>query len=283
MLSVLKNKESCKMKIWVISALMMAMNLSAFAAVKGTPVEYNADGVTLKGYLAYDDAINKPRPAVLVVHEWWGHNAYARKRAEMLAELGYTALAVDMYGDGKTAEHPKDAGAFAGEVLKNKELAKSRFLAAMNFLKEQPTVQKENLAAIGYCFGGATVLNMARMGLDLKGVASFHGMLSTKSPAKEGVIKAKIIAFNGESDAMIPQEDVDAFKSEMKAAKADFEYVGYPNVEHSFTNPNADEIAKKFSLPLAYDKDADNDSWKKLQDFLKRIFIPSSKERGVRG
>jgi dienelactone hydrolase len=270
------------MKTWLAGVLMMAASLPTFAAVKGEAVEYNADGVTLKGYLAYDDAKKEQRPAVLVVHEWWGHNAYARKRADMLAEMGYTALAVDMYGDGKTADHPKDAGAFAGEVLKNKELAKKRFLAAMDLLKQNSTVQKESLAAIGYCFGGATVLNMARMGLDLKGVASFHGMLSTKEPAKAGEIKAKIMVFNGEADAMIPEEQVEAFKSEMKAAKADFEYVGYPNVQHSFTNPDADGVAQKFSLPLAYDKEADQDSWKKLDNFLKHIFN-SSPERGVRG
>ncbi len=271
------------MKTWLAGVLIMAASLPSFAAVKGETVEYKADGVTLKGYLAFDDAKKEQRPAVLVVHEWWGHNAYARKRAEMLAEMGYTALAVDMYGDGKTADHPKDAGAFAGEVLKNKEVAKKRFLAAMDLLKQNPTVQKENLAAIGYCFGGATVLNMARMGLELKGVASFHGMLSTKEPAKAGEIKAKIMVFNGEADAMIPEEQVDAFKSEMKAAKADFEYIGYPNVQHSFTNPNADEVAQKFSLPLAYDKEADQDSWKKLDDFLKRIFTSKSADRGVRG
>ncbi len=270
------------MKTWLAGVLMMAASFPTFAAVKGETVEYNADGVTLKGYLAFDDAKKEPRPAVLVVHEWWGQNAYARKRAEMLAEMGYTALAVDMYGDGKNANHPKEAGAFATEVLKNKELAKKRFLAAMDLLKQNPTVQKENFAAIGYCFGGATVLNMARMGVDLKGVASFHGMLSTKEPAKVGEIKAKIMVFNGEADAMFPEEQVEAFKSEMKAAKADFEYVGYPNVQHSFTNPIADEVAQKFSLPLAYDEEADKDSWKKLDDFLKHIFKSSTK-RGLRG
>lgn len=270
------------MKQWFVGVLMITVSLPLFAAVKGETVEYKADDVTLKGYLAYDDAKKESRPAVLVVHEWWGHNEYARKRADMLAEMGYIALAVDMYGNGKTAEHPKDASTFASEVLKNKELAKKRFLAAMDLLKQNPIVQPNNLAAIGYCFGGATVLNMARMGLDLKGVASFHGMLSTTEPAKEGQIKAKIIVFNGEADAMIPEEQVEAFKTEMKSAKADFEYVGYPNVQHSFTNPNADELAQKFSLPLAYDKEADQDSWKKLENFLKQLFETVS-DRSLRG
>jgi len=185
----------------------------AQAAAQGKEVSYQADGTTLKGYIAYDDAIKGKRPAVLVVHEWWGHNNYARKRADMLAELGYTALAVDMYGDGKQANHPDEAGKFATEVSKNMPMAKARFEAGMQLLRKQKTVDARKMAAIGYCFGGGVVLAMARMGADLKGVASFHGSLGTDTPAQPGKIKARIISFTGEDDAMIGADKVAAFRS----------------------------------------------------------------------
>ena len=245
---------------------------AAQAAVQGREVSYQANGTTLKGYLAYDDAIKGKRPAVLVVHEWWGHNAYARKRADMLAELGYTALAVDMYGDGKQASHPDDAGRFAAEVSKNMPLAKARFEAGMQLLRKQETVDARQMAAIGYCFGGGVVLNMARMGVDLKGVASFHGSLATDSPAQPGKIKARIISFTGEDDAMITAATVAAFRQEMESAKANFKVVTYPGVKHSFTNPDADELGRKFNLPLAYNAAADQDSWQQAKVFLREVF-----------
>src|SRR5690349_13241300 len=163
----------------IVIVISLFLSSGVQAMVQGKEVTYRNNGETLKGYMAYDDNIKEKRPGVLVVHEWWGHNEYARKRARMLAELGYTALALDMYGDGKQANHPEEAGKFAGEVAKNLPLAKARFEAAMKFLKEQPEVDVSNIAALGYCFGGSVVLQMARMGEDLKGVASFHGGLST--------------------------------------------------------------------------------------------------------
>jgi dienelactone hydrolase len=245
----------------------------ANAAVKGEPVEYSADGVTLKGYLAYDDASQDKRPGILVVHEWWGHNAYARKRADMLAEMGYVALAVDMYGDGKQADHPDDAGKFAGELRQNMPLAQTRFQAAMDFLNQQAQADSSKTAAIGYCFGGGVVLEMARKGLPLKGVASFHGSLApTGEPAQVGQVKASVAVFNGEADKMVPAEQVAGFKQEMEAAKVDYQYVGYPNVLHSFTNPEADVFAEKFGMPIKYDADADKDSWAKLGEFLSKVF-----------
>jgi dienelactone hydrolase len=245
---------------------------SASAKVTGREVEYRNGDTVLKGYLADNTALKGKRPAVLVVHEWWGHNEYARKRARMLAELGYVALAVDMYGDGKTAQHPDDAGKFAGEVMKNKAVGEARFNAALDFIKQQPTVDPGRIAAIGYCFGGGVVLHMARQGADLKGVVSFHGSLATDSPAKEGAVKAKVLVFSGDADKMIPPEQVAAFKDEMTAAKASFRFVGYPGVLHSFTNPDADAFAKKFKLPMAYNKRADLDSWAQTKTFFKEIF-----------
>jgi dienelactone hydrolase len=229
-------------------------------------------GVILKGYLAYDDNITDKRPGILVVHEWWGHNEYARRRARMLAELGYVALAVDMYGGGKQAMHPKEAGEFANEIQKNMVVGRTRFIAAIEALKQQERVDATKIAAVGYCFGGGIVLEMARQGIELTGVVSFHGGLSTESPAQPNTVKAKILVLHGEADAMVMPEQVRAFKDEMKAAQVNLDFVSYPGVQHSFTNPDADIYAKNFGLPVAYNEAADRDSWNKLQNFLKQIF-----------
>jgi len=170
----------------MMKELFLAMSIcclvspSAYASVQGREVVYEENGTTLKGYIAYDDAIKGKRPGVLVVHEWWGQNEYARKRVRMLAELGYTAMAVDMYGNGKVVDNPDDAGKLAAGVYKDMPAAKARFEAAMRVLREQNTVDAGEIAAFGYCFGGGIVLNMARIGEDLKGVASFHGGLGNR-------------------------------------------------------------------------------------------------------
>jgi len=244
----------------------------AQAAVQGKEVSYKSNGTILKGYIAYDDAIKGKRPGVLVVHEWWGHNEYARKRARMLAELGYVALAVDMYGDGKIANHPDDANKYSSEVSKNMPMAKKRFDAAIKLLKKQKNVDSKKIAAFGYCFGGSIVLNMARMGENLKGVASFHGALGTNIKEKPGKIKARIVSFTGDDDPMIGADKVAAFKKEMDAAKANYRVVTYPGTKHSFTNPDADDLGKKFNLPLAYNAAADKDSWKQATEFLHEVF-----------
>jgi dienelactone hydrolase len=260
------------MKRILISLALLCLSASALAAVQGKEIDYTADGTTLKGWIAYDDAAKGKRPAVLVVHEWWGHNAYARKRANMLAEAGYVALAVDMYGDGRQARHPDDAGKFATEIAKNRPVAKARFEAAMNLLRKQQNVDAEKMAAIGYCFGGGVVLNMAREGEDLKGVAVFHGGLATDTPAQAGKVKARIRVFTGADDKMIPAAQVEGFKQEMNAAGVDYKVVSYPGAMHSFTNPDADELGKKFNMPIAYSAAADRDSWERLQSFLSTIF-----------
>jgi dienelactone hydrolase len=245
---------------------------AAQAAVKGEEVQYKAGNTVLKGYLAWDDAVKGKRPGVLVVHEWWGHNEYARERARMLAALGYTALALDMYGDGHQAHHPEEAGKFSGEVRKNLVLAKQRFDAAQRVLKKHPTVDGKNIAAIGYCFGGAIVLEMARQGESLKGVVSFHGSLNTEQPAKAGRVKARMLVLTGEADPFVPAEQVEAFKKEMDAAKADYKVIAYPGAKHAFTSKGADELGEKFKLPLAYNADADQKSWAEMQAFFKEIF-----------
>lgn len=247
----------------------------SYAAVQGKTIDYVVNGVTLKGYLAFDDAITEKQAAVLVVHEWWGHNAYARKRADMLAALGYTALAVDMYGEGKSTEHPKEAKAFMKAFFENAAEGKARFLAAIELLKQQKQVDSNKIAAIGYCFGGGVVLNMAREGVDLVGVASFHGSLATQKPAEKNTIKAKILVLHAADDKIVPTEQVDAFHKEMGNANVDVEFISYPDTQHSFTNPDADTFREKYDLPVAYSEKADKESWAKLQQFLTTIFSQS--------
>ena len=257
----------------MIALVMVVVGPAAAAPkIEGKPVEYTAGGVTLKGYLAYDENVKDKRPGVLVVHEWWGQNEYVRKRARMLAELGYTALALDMYGEGKMAGHPDEAGKFASEVMKNFPVAKDRFLAALEFLKKQPTVDPDRIAAIGYCFGGGVVLNMARQGVDLKGVASFHGSLAVIKPEQPTPIKAAVRVYNGADDKFSTPEQIDALKKEMADQKVNFKFVNYPGAVHSFTNPESTEIGKKFKMPVAYNKAADKASWDDMKGFLAEIF-----------
>lgn len=260
-----------RMGLVVMLALLAAS--AAQAAVRGEPVDYKAGDTVLKGYIAWDDAVKGKRPGVLVVHEWWGHNEYARMRARMLAELGYTALALDMYGDGHQAHHPDDAGKFSGELRKNLTLASQRFDAAMAVLKKHPTVDPTRVAAIGYCFGGSIVLEMARRGEPLQGVVSFHGQLNTDQPAKPGALKARVLVLTGADDPFVPPAQVEGFKQEMDAAKAKYRVIAYPGARHAFTSKEADENAKKFNLPaLAYNAEADQKSWSEMQVFFKEIF-----------
>ena len=190
----------------------------------------------------------------------------------MLAELGYTALAVDMYGEGKQALHPDDAQKFSGEIFKNMEVGKARFMAALEVLRRHDTVDPERIAAIGYCFGGSVVLQMARSGAELDAVVSFHGGLSTPEPSKPGGVKAKILVCHGGADALVPVEQVAGFREEMENAGADYRVITYEGAKHSFTNPEADNYANEFGLPLGYDPNADKKSWADMQEFLKTVF-----------
>ena len=254
----------------ILISLLIATTSQAEIITK--EIDYKHADTTMKGMLAYDDAIKGKRPGVLIVHEWWGHNKHARDKAKMLAKEGYVAFAVDMYGDRKNAAHPDDAGKFSSAVAGNMPLAKARFEAAIDKLKAQANVESDKLAAMGYCFGGGVVLNMARMGVELKGVSSFHGSIATKKPAKKGDIKTRIRVFNGAADPFVKAEQITALKEEMKNAGVDFEFVNYPGAKHSFTNPDANVAGKKFSLPLEYNAAADKDSWQKNLKFFKEIF-----------
>jgi dienelactone hydrolase len=256
----------------LLLVLALVIPASAFAKVVGKAVEYKAGNVTLKGYLAYDTAIKGKRPGVIVVHEWWGLTDYPKKRAEMLAKLGYVALAADMYGDGKIADNPGDAQKFAGESMKDMNLLKLKFLAAMDFLKQDEHTDPTQIAAIGYCYGGGVVLNMARAGIDLKGVVSFHGSLGAAIPAEKGNVKAKLLVCSGAADKFISAKDVETFKKEMKDAGADLKYIAYPGALHAFSNPDATALGKKFNMPIAYNEKADKGSWSEMKKFFKTIF-----------
>jgi dienelactone hydrolase len=258
----------------VVFGLLTVIALSSTAAhaeIVGKEVQYKAGDTILRGYLAYDNSSSRKRPGVLVVHEWWGQNDYARMRARKLAKLGYTAFALDMYGDGKQANHPKEAGAFSGEVKRNMPVAKERFLAAEKILSEHKYTDPTRIAAIGYCFGGGIVLEMARMGVDLKGVVSFHGSLGTASPARKGEVKAKVLVLNGAADPFTKPEQIQAFKQEMTSAGVDYRFISYPGAKHAFTNPAATENGRQFGLPLEYNKSADRKSWNEMKKFLTEV------------
>jgi len=246
--------------------------IEALADVKTEEVKYTIEGEEFTGYMAWDDAIKGERPGIIVVHEWWGHNPYARKRAELLAARGYTAFALDMYGTGKLAGHPGDAKSFMMESIESANRAATRFSAAYELLKSHATTNPEKTAAIGYCFGGMIVLNAARMGFDLDGVVSYHGNLSALEPAQPGMSRVKVRAFNGADDPFVKPEAIEAFKAEMEAAGVDYEFTNYPGVVHSFTNPGATAVGEEFELPLAYNAEADGDSWLQTQRFFDEIF-----------
>jgi len=256
----------------VVTALWLTViSFAAQAGIVNEEFEYDLGGETFSGYIAYDDAIAGPRAGVLVIHEWWGLNAYARQRANMLAAEGYTAMAIDMYGKGKVAEHPDDAQKFMGAIIGNLPEAERRFDVAKGLLQQHQTVAGEKVAAIGYCFGGGMVLHMARAGKELAGVVSFHGSLGAKSPVQPGAIKTRIKVFTGADDPFAPAEQVAAFETEMENAGADYELVSYPGVVHSFTAKVADRLGEQFNMPLRYDAHADQDSWQKTLSFFDEI------------
>ena len=239
--------------------------------LKEENVTYTDKGVTMNGYVVYDANKEGKRPAIIVVHEWWGLNDYPKMRARKLAELGYIAMAIDLYGDGKTADNPGDAGKMASQFYQNPKMAKSRFDAALNKLKTYSQADTNNLAAIGYCFGGGMVLNMARLGENLKGVVSFHGNL-VGVPANKSLLKAKILACHGAADQFVKPQEVAQFKKQMDSIGADYTFKQYPDAMHAFTNPAATETGEKFKIPIKYNAEADSASWNDMKDFFGRIF-----------
>jgi dienelactone hydrolase len=254
-------------------AAAVALVGTASAAVREEAVTYRAGDTVMKGFLVYDDASKAKRAGIVVVHEWWGITKHVRDEARKFAGQGYTAFVADMYGDGKTADNPNDAGALAGAVYKDPVAMQARFNAAKDLLARHATVDASRIGAAGYCFGGSVVLDMARVGSSLKGVAAFHaGLDAGVSPAAAGKVKAKLLVLNGAADPFIKPESIDAFKKEMAAANVDYRYVSYPGAVHAFTNPEATEKGKTFNLPLAYDAQADRQSKAEASKFFSAVF-----------
>lgn len=249
----------------VCSLTFVAMHQTE-AAVQTKSIKYSEGGVELEGFLAWDDAVVEKRPAVLVVHEWWGLNDYCRDRAKQLAGMGYVAFALDMYGAGQVTEHPQQAGEWAGKIRSNKAAWRSRATAGLNVLVKQPQVDAGKVAAIGYCFGGSTVIELAFADAPVKGVASFHGGLT---PPEVSGVKAKVLVCHGAADEFIPPEQVTAFMEGMQKINADVQLVAYTGVRHGFTNPNAGTHGID---NLKYDATADRRSWEQLQRFLAEVF-----------
>ena len=248
---------------------MLIFPVLAHAALQREDVEYKDGDQTLEGYLVYDDAITGKRPAVMVVHEWKGLGDYAKRRADMLAGMGYVAFAADMYGKGVRASTHEEAAKLAGVYLSDRTKMRNRAKATLNFLETHELVDPARIAAIGYCFGGAAVLEMARAGYNLKGVASFHGALKTPSPASPGEVKAKVMVFHGSLDKFVTPEDIAAFQKEMTDAGADWQMVLFSKAVHSFTVAEAGDDS---ASGIAYNREADVRSWEMLQLFFKEIF-----------
>ncbi len=245
----------CLIALTVLPAL-------ARAELKTEEVRYEHDGVTLLGYLAYDNAFDGPRPGVLVIHEWRGHDAYARSRAEQLAKLGYTAFALDMYGEGVLARNNEEAGQLAARFYNDRDLARARAQAGLKVLTSHAKCDASRTAAIGYCFGGTMVLELARAGTDLDAVVSFHGGLATTKPAQKGAVKAQILICNGYADPLVSMEDRAAVKKELTDAGAVFTYIDYSGAVHGFTNPNNGPANGR---PVGYDQRADHQSWQHMR------------------
>ena len=240
------------------------------ATIKTDSINWKLDGQNYIGFVAYDENIDGKRPAILVVPEWWGLNDYTKRRAKQLAELGYTAMAIDMYGDGKTAATPDEAQQFATPYYKNPALAKTRVDAAIAQLKNLPQTDTSKMGAIGYCFGGFVVLNAAKLGANLKGIVTFHGGLTGVKPDKD-LLKAKILVCHGGADEF-ENPHVEEFKKQMDSIGADYTFKVYPNASHAFSNPDATAIGEKFNMPIRYNEAADTASWNDMKEFFKKLF-----------
>lgn len=233
-------------------------------------VTYSLNGKEYKALYAYDENQKGIRPAIIVVPEWWGLNDYAKSRAKQLAELGYAAMAIDVYGDGKIGADPKEAQELTAPFYKDLSLAKTMIDAAINKIKSMPDVDTANIGAIGYCFGGGVVLNAAKLGANLKGVVSFHGSLKGVTPNKD-LVKAKILVCHGAADDF-ENPNVAQFKKEMDSAGVAYTFKEYAGATHAFTNPESTEVGKKFNMPISYNAAADSASWNDMKIFFKDVF-----------
>ncbi len=268
----MKERKLFKFFLAVMVTLILATEVQAKLVTKS--VEYRQDGNVCKGYLAYDDASRGKRPGVLVVHEYWGLNDFARKKAEQLAGLGYVAFAADMYGQGLVTQDPKEAARLAGDLRGNKPLLQARAQAALKVLAETPVADPQRLAAIGFCFGGTTVLELAYAGADLKGVVSFHGGLTSPSPEELKGIKAAILVLHGADDPHVKAEDIAAFQEAMRRGGIDWQMIFFGGAVHAYMNPAANNRA----AGVAYDARAARRSWQYMRDFFKELFAVKGRD-----
>lgn len=276
------------MKIQILSVSLLLL-LSGAIACKKTPentdakytknlqkeittedLTYSENGKTFKSFLAFDKNKSGKLPVVFIIPEWWGMNDYVKNRAKQLAESGYMAIAVDMYGEGKMVDNPDDAGKLAKPFYGNAELAKQSFEAALKQIEKNEKADTGKMAAIGYCFGGAMALNMARINEPLKGVISFHGNLMTG--VKPVANKIPVLVLNGEDDTFVSKDEIASFKKQMDSAGVQYKFVNYPGAIHSFTNPDATAVGKKYKLKVAYNEAADKASWEEMITFFNKIF-----------
>ena len=263
------------MRNMLITGICCALSIVAFAsvssaAIKTEAITYKQGDTRLIGYLAYDDSLKGRRPAVLLVHEWWGLNDYIKRRAVQVASLGYIAFAADIYGDGFSTKDPSEAGALAGKFRGgDRKLLRERVNAGLQVLMDHGLTDRSRIAAIGYCFGGTSVLELARSGADIAGVVSFHGGLDTPNPDDALNIKAKVLVLHGADDPNVPVMQVNTFQDEMRKAKVDWQMVSYGGAVHSFTNPDSGSDP---SRGIAYNEKADKRSWEHMKVFFAEIF-----------
>ena len=255
----------------ILLSILLATAMNSHAAIKSEPVEYKQGDAALEGWLVYDDSAAGKRPGILVVHDWYGVGDYVKGRAEQLAKLGYVAFVADIYGKGIQPKDPTEAGAVAGKYKNDRPLVRARMVAALDILKADPHVDSTRIAAIGYCFGGMGVLELARSGAAIAGVVTFHGALDTPTPADAKNIKCKILVLHGADDPFAPAAQVAAFEDEMRKAGVDYEITLYGGAVHAFTREDSGTDNTK---GVAYNEKADKRSWQAMQDFFAEIFAP---------
>ncbi len=256
-----------KLILFFLTSLIFAPTLHAKIVTEA--ITYTDAGDEYTSYVSYDDSIKTKRPGILVVHEWWGLDDYVKRRAEMLAKLGYVAFTVDMYGTGKITDSAEQAREWMTEVTTDVEWWRERALVGINYLKKHKLVDANKIAAIGYCFGGGTVLQLAYSGIDIQGIVSFHGSLPIADESSFGKIKAQMLIAHGNADPFTPRAIVTKFQDTLDKANANWKMIIYGNVRHSFTNPKSDT---RGMAALKYDKNADEDSWQAMQEFFNKIF-----------
>jgi dienelactone hydrolase len=257
------------MKALIPILLTLGGALTAAAQIHTETIEYKHGDTVLEGYLAYDSSIIGKRPGVLIVHQWKGLTDYEKKRAAMLAKLGYNVFALDIYGKGIRPQSSQEAGAQAGKYKSNRELLRARAQAGLAVLQKHELTDPKRVAAIGYCFGGTTVIELARSGADVAGVVSFHGGLDSPHPEDGRNIKCKVLALHGADDPNVPPKDLAAFEDEMRQAKVDWQLVKYGGAVHSFTDWNAGDNPQQGA---AYNEKADRRSWEAMKEFFAEIF-----------